>query len=113
MNDTLSLFLATLVLATGGLGLYMYKDKMINEDDELEEVYNETTLFSLDEEEKTKNTDQKKEEVVENNSVIKKKNEIIEQKDEIIKNDKLKPTKNKKGPTKKRNSRNSGTKRNY
>jgi hypothetical protein len=44
MNDTLSLLLATTVLALGGLGLYMYKSSDMKED-----VYNEEEIFSDDE----------------------------------------------------------------
>jgi hypothetical protein len=103
MNDTLSLLLATLVLATGGLGLYIYKDQRLDEKDgELEEVYNESTIFGLDEEEKTKPLDKLQEE------------EILEAHNVIVRPDKSKSTKIKKASTKhKRNSRNSGTKRNY
>lgn len=45
MNDTMSLLLATAILAAGGLGLYMYKST-----DDLEkggEEYNEDDLFGL------------------------------------------------------------------
>ena len=43
MNDTMSLLLATTILAVGGIGLYMYKS-----DDEQKggEEYNEDSLFS-------------------------------------------------------------------
>lgn len=44
MNETMSLFLATAILAIGGLGLYMYKSS-----DGLEIVdYNEDNLFEDD-----------------------------------------------------------------
>ena len=44
MNDTMSLFLATAILAIGGLGLYMYKST-----DGLDIVdYNEDNLFEDD-----------------------------------------------------------------
>jgi len=42
MNDTMSLVLATSILAIGGLGLYLYKDN--SNDNEVE--YNEDSLFS-------------------------------------------------------------------
>lgn len=45
MNETMSLLLATTVLALGGLGLYMFKSR--DEDDEdYNEDYNEDGLFS-------------------------------------------------------------------
>lgn len=43
MNDTMSLVLATVVLATGGLGLYMFKSS--NEDQKGGEEYDEDSLF--------------------------------------------------------------------
>lgn len=45
MNDTMSLLLATTILAVGGLGLFMYKnsdDKESSGDD-----YNEDSLFTM------------------------------------------------------------------
>jgi hypothetical protein len=45
MNDNMSIFLATTILALGGLGLYMFKssdDKQTGGDDE---EYNEESLF--------------------------------------------------------------------
>jgi hypothetical protein len=46
MNDTMSLLLATGILAVGGLGLFMYKtssdDKIVNEDD------NNDSMFDFD-----------------------------------------------------------------
>jgi hypothetical protein len=45
MNDTMSLLLATTILAVGGLGLFMYKnsdDKESSGDD-----YNEDSLFNM------------------------------------------------------------------
>jgi hypothetical protein len=49
MNETMSVFLATTILALGGLGLYMYKSN--NNDDYQsdagsENSYNENTLFN-------------------------------------------------------------------
>jgi hypothetical protein len=45
MNETMSLLLATTVLALGGLGLYMYK----NSDDLIGgENYNEEEIFGID-----------------------------------------------------------------
>jgi hypothetical protein len=44
MNDTMSLLLATTILAFGGLGLYMYKSS----NDDQNEEYNEQGLFGLD-----------------------------------------------------------------
>jgi len=58
MNETMSLLMATTILALGGLGLYMYKsgdsvdsgeDNKNNEetrDDKKEEGYNEDSIFS-------------------------------------------------------------------
>lgn len=46
MNDSMSILLATTILAFGGLGLYMYKSS--NKDEEYEEYddnYNEEGLF--------------------------------------------------------------------
>jgi hypothetical protein len=43
MNDTMSLLLATGVLATCGLGLYMFKSS--EDDKEVEDYYNEDKLF--------------------------------------------------------------------
>jgi hypothetical protein len=44
MNDTMSLFLATTILALGGLGLYIYKSSDDNKKEEDEE-YNEDSIF--------------------------------------------------------------------
>jgi hypothetical protein len=43
MNDTMSLLLATAILAAGGLGLYMYKSP--DEPEKGDEEYNEDNLF--------------------------------------------------------------------
>lgn len=48
MNESISIFLATTILALGGLGLYMYKssdDKVIVDDKDNNEEYNEESLF--------------------------------------------------------------------
>jgi hypothetical protein len=45
MNDTMSLLLASIILAAGGLGLFMYKS---SDDKSLDNDYNEDTLFSDD-----------------------------------------------------------------
>ncbi len=45
MNETMSLLMATTILALGGLGLYMYKSDDNQEGGESEE-YNENSLFS-------------------------------------------------------------------
>ena len=45
MNDTMSLLLATAILATGGLGLYMYKSPDDEQNDLDESGYNEDSLF--------------------------------------------------------------------
>ena len=47
MNDSMSIFLATTILALGGLGLYMYKSHQGSESNEYdnEEDYNEDGLF--------------------------------------------------------------------
>jgi hypothetical protein len=42
MNDTISLILATSILALGGLGLYVYKN---NSDDNDSDEYNEDSIF--------------------------------------------------------------------
>jgi len=44
MNDTMSLLLATSILAVGGLGLFMYKSS--DENQSGGEEYNEDNLFS-------------------------------------------------------------------
>ena len=44
MNDSMSILLATTILAFGGLGLYMYKSSN-NADEEYEDNYNEEGLF--------------------------------------------------------------------
>lgn len=41
MNDTMSLLVATAILATGGVGLYMYKSPD-DETDEAREIYDES-----------------------------------------------------------------------
>lgn len=45
MNDTMSLLLATAILATGGLGLYMYKSPDEDKKGDDESGYNEDSLF--------------------------------------------------------------------
>ena len=46
MNDTMSLLLATTILAAGGLGLYMYKSTDGNKKGgKYEDVYDEGSLF--------------------------------------------------------------------
>jgi hypothetical protein len=44
MNDTMSLLLATTILATGGVCLYMYKNPD-NEEETVDTEYNENNLF--------------------------------------------------------------------
>lgn len=44
MNDSMSILLATTILAMGGFGLYMYKDSHNSEDVE-KDNYNEDSLF--------------------------------------------------------------------
>lgn len=44
MNDTMSLLLATTILATGGVCLYMYKNNN-NEEESGDTEYNENNLF--------------------------------------------------------------------
>jgi hypothetical protein len=44
MNETLSLLLATSILAAGGLGLYMYKSTHDDEDENSTEVSNEQAI---------------------------------------------------------------------
>ena len=44
MNDTMSLLLATTILATGGVCLYMYKNTD-NEEETVDTEYNENNLF--------------------------------------------------------------------
>ena len=45
MNDNMSIFLATTILALGGLGLYMFKSSDDNKSYDDEEEYNEESLF--------------------------------------------------------------------
>ena len=45
MNDNISLFLATTILAVGGLGLYMFKSSNDNQSGGDDEEYNEDGLF--------------------------------------------------------------------
>ena len=46
MNDSMSILLATTILALGGLGLYMYKSSDDSKDgDSKEEKYNEENIF--------------------------------------------------------------------
>lgn len=45
MNDSMSILLATTVLALGGLGLYMYKSSESKNNDAEESDYNEDGLF--------------------------------------------------------------------
>lgn len=45
MNDTMSLLLATAILAAGGLGLYMYKSPDDKQNGGDESNYNEDSLF--------------------------------------------------------------------
>lgn len=47
MNDTMSLLLASAILATGGLCLFMYKS---SDDKSTDDDYNEDVLFSSNEE---------------------------------------------------------------
>ena len=46
MNETMSLFLATTILALGGLGLYMYKSNDDNQTGGADEEYNEEGMFN-------------------------------------------------------------------
>jgi hypothetical protein len=46
MNDTMSLLLATTILATGGVCLYMYKNHDEEEQTDGDKEYNEGNLFS-------------------------------------------------------------------
>lgn len=48
MNDTMSLLLASIILAAGGLGLFMYKS---SDDKSVDNDYNEDVLFPDDEKE--------------------------------------------------------------
>ena len=45
MNDSMSILLATTILALGGLGLYMYKSSDENKKGGSDEDYNEDSLF--------------------------------------------------------------------
>jgi len=47
MNDTMSLLLASIILAAGGLGLFMYKS---SDDKSRDNDYKEDDLFSANEE---------------------------------------------------------------
>jgi hypothetical protein len=105
MNDTMSLFLATGILAIGGLGLYLYKN---NSDDQKDVEYNEDSWFgdgsffggSNDEEELhdevVDDFDEKEEKEYKNDEFLEKKTK----------------TKTKGGKTK-RTKTSSGTKRRY
>ena len=105
MNDTMSLFLATGILAIGGLGLYLYKN---NSDDQKDVEYNEDSWFgkgdffggSNDEEELH-------DEVVDD---FDEKEEKEDKNDEFL--EKKTKTKTKGGKTK-RTKTSSGTKRRY
>jgi hypothetical protein len=44
MNDTMTLLLATAILAAGGFGLYIYKSS--DHEEKVDEEYNEDSLFS-------------------------------------------------------------------
>jgi hypothetical protein len=96
MNDTMSLVLATGILAIGGLGLYMYKNNDLNTDND-DETYDENILFGKggffggknDEDENTDINDEEDYEVVEE------------------------PKKRVKGSKTKRARKTSGTKRRY
>lgn len=45
MNDSMSIFLATTILALGGLGLYMFKSSDDKQTGGEDEEYNEDSLF--------------------------------------------------------------------
>lgn len=45
MNDNMSIFLATTILALGGLGLYMFKSSDDKHTDMYDEEYDEESLF--------------------------------------------------------------------
>jgi hypothetical protein len=45
MNDSMSILLATTILALGGLGLYMYKKSDDEEPEVNDGVYNEESIF--------------------------------------------------------------------
>lgn len=45
MNDSMSILLATTILALGGLGLYMYKSSDEEQKDSNDEDYNEESIF--------------------------------------------------------------------
>jgi hypothetical protein len=45
MNDSMSILLATTILALGGLGLYMYKSSVDEQKGGNEENYNEESIF--------------------------------------------------------------------
>ncbi len=45
MNDSMSIFLATTILALGGLGIYMFKSSDNKSVSDSEEEYNEDSLF--------------------------------------------------------------------
>jgi phosphopantothenoylcysteine synthetase/decarboxylase len=62
MNETMSLVLATAILAFGGFGLYMYKNTISDENVE----YNEDNLFGGKKEKKIKKNKKKNEEDNEN-----------------------------------------------
>ena len=45
MNDSMSILLATTILALGGLGLYMYKSSDDDKKERENDVYNEDSIF--------------------------------------------------------------------
>ena len=94
MNDTMSLLLATTILAVGGIGLYMYKS-----DDEQKggEEYNEDSLFSSGDFWSSKNSDDDTEKDFE----------------EDFEEDYYEPKVRTRGGKTKRNRKSSGTKRRY
>lgn len=96
MNDTMSLVLATGILAIGGLGLYMYKNTDLNTDEG--EVYDENSLFGEGGFFGGKNDDDDDNNVDNNDENY----DIVEE-----------PKKRVKGGRTKRARRNSGTKRRY
>ena len=94
MNDTMSLLLATTILALGGIGLYMYKS---DDEEKGGEEYNEDSLFSSGDFWGSKNSDDNNEKDFE----------------EDFEEDYYEPKVRSRGGKTKRNRKSTGTKRRY
>lgn len=77
MNESISVLLATTILALGGLGLYMYKSSKDDIEDETENEYNEASLFDSfrwfslgEDDDKDKDIKEDKDEDITENEII-------------------------------------------